>query len=336
VSATWLALACGGGTGLLAGEWLVGIFLVWLGSLVAMAGPLLLLFGAFHFLKWLTHVPPQQRAVTVLPEPRPTPRPTPPRRPPASTPRVPSPPRYARRVEQLSAVTPTHAALEALWLDAADTEQREVAGLSHTSMLLTAAGAPVTLVLGVQSAATARLESARACLAVAAKYGRGAMARAVRPELLGAPPPKSGVAAALVEELLSSGCLRADFRADVAEAGLSACELPEARSVLEGMAAQGRSYALLAWSILRWLAQSDAAATRQALREAAPGLELAVRPVASTVRSRDLLKRADSVQLLRSGQLGDVTWSALWDARLAATLAKVRQTVAALAVKPVA
>lgn len=321
MNATWLALACGGGSGLLSGEWILGVLLLLLGGLVMLVAPVALVVGAIYFLKWLLRVSPDERA-PVLPPPRRTaPLPAPPP-PPPSAPHMAEPPRYPRRVERVDAVTPTHAALETLWLVEAEEEHAEAGGRARGAMLLAAAGAPVELVVSMQQAATARLESARACVEVAGRYGRTRFEPGGRPELAAA--EEEEVVPALVVHVLKSGCLMADFRADLAEAGAIGCEEPEARTLLVRIARECREYASLSWRVLQWLAATDAATTREALVELTPELGLAPRPRVPP-RARKLLEGADAEQLRKAGRLPEVAWGALWAARRSATLQKLQQ-----------
>jgi hypothetical protein len=211
----------------------------------------------------------------------------------------------------------TRAALEALWLDDARREHGEVAAVARVSMLLTAAGAPVGMVLEMQRTGAAKVAHAQALFAVAAGYGRRSHGVEQRPELMRR-ARKTDVVSELTSELLFA-TLHAGFRADEARAAAKDCAEPVARGALEKLAFDEHARSELSWDALRWLLGHDGRRTRSALRRARWSLMREQRPRHSRL-ALVLEARANVPALRGAGRLTDQRRAALWAERVRSTV----------------
>ncbi len=224
----------------------------------------------------------------------------------------------------------TRAALEALWVHAAQTEHAAVPAFARVSWLRAAAGAPAELLRRSHRAALEEIAHAQLCFALAAGYGGRAHTVEPMPELLDAGLGLDGeLIDTLVGESLADGCLLEDFNADIAAECAAVCEQPVTRAGLERIAREERSHADFSWAVVEWLVQRDREGVQRALVRAIDSLAHYRRPTAVSAHKLALVQRADPAALRRHGRLRDERWAELWQQRLQQTGQRARTLLAA-------
>jgi hypothetical protein len=180
-----------------------------------------------------------------------------------------------------------HAAqtLAEAWLKDALEEHASVAAFARFSMLLLSVGAPPELVIASQRASLDEVEHARACFALARRYG----GRDVGPGPLGVEDSVHALSLAeLVELTVAEGCVGETLGALMAADQLTRVTDPEVARILRRIAKDEARHAELAWKFLAWaltqgLPEVEAAARRaldtateqlQAMRIVDYGVEL--------------------------------------------------------------
>ena len=137
-------------------------------------------------------------------------------------------------------------ALHAAWLRDAEMEHASVAAFSQLALALMAHGAPPDLIAACHEAALDEIAHARACYALASRYGA-----AMEPGPLAVPTHVPDVDA-LVTETFRDGCIGETAAAWVARQAAEQCRDGEVRRVLTMIADDEERHAALAWRILRW------------------------------------------------------------------------------------
>jgi hypothetical protein len=146
---------------------------------------------------------------------------------------------------------PTKAALARDWLNDACDEHASIAAFARFTLHLVSVGAPPGMIVASQRAALDEVEHARACFALARRYGGRAMGPAAL-SLDGAMPPMTlaDIAALTAEE----GCVGETLGVLLAEEQLARTTDPCVRSLLVNaniVADEGR-HAELAWAFVSW------------------------------------------------------------------------------------
>ena len=159
-------------------------------------------------------------------------------------------------------------ALAAAWLKDALEEHASVAAFARFSMLLLSVGAPPELVIASQRASLDEVEHARACFALARRYG----GRDVGPGPLDVQDSVQALSLAeLVALTVAEGCVGETLGALMAADQLTRVTDPEVARVLKRIARDEARHAELAWKFLAW-----------ALAQGLPGVELAARRALAT------------------------------------------------------
>jgi hypothetical protein len=149
------------------------------------------------------------------------------------------------------------------WLAEAATEHASVAAFSRISLELLALGAPPDLVAKAHRAAMDEIEHARACYALAARFG---MARGPAPLAVPAMGPidRARFAKSAILDGFANEAAAAQLARDRAEAERD----PVVRAVLERIASDEERHAAFGLEMARWaLAGTDLAPLREALDE---------------------------------------------------------------------
>ena len=220
----------------------------------------------------------------------------------------------------------TSAALEVLWLHDAQKEHASVPAFARISWILSAVGAPAELLAWSQRAALEEVDHARRCFALAAGYGGRSHTAEPMPDLLLAGLELRGDPLdVLATESLQDGCQLEDFNADVAAACAAVCEEPVTRVVLEQIAREERSHAEFSWALLAWTLERSPDQVRAAIALAESTLDDIVRPRAVNPDLLAIVSKADPRELRRHGRLPDEALGQMWEERLTATRARLRQ-----------
>lgn len=143
----------------------------------------------------------------------------------------------------------TRSALASAWREDGRMEHASVASFARFTMELLAMGAPPELLADAQRAALDEVDHARLCLDLAATLdGATAGPGALDPSgaLDGLSAEKS------VRDAIVEGCVGETVAALVAQAQLARATHPQARAVLERIAADEERHAALAWRFVAW------------------------------------------------------------------------------------
>jgi hypothetical protein len=156
----------------------------------------------------------------------------------------------------------TREALSAAWLQDAREEHASVAAFARWTMLMLSVGAPPDLVRGSQRASLDEIEHAKACFALACRYGAGAVGPADL-DLTGALPSLSllDIAVLTAEE----GCVGETLGVALAMAQRDACEDPVVGRVLSRLIRDEERHARLAWAFVAFAIQKGGAPVRTAV-----------------------------------------------------------------------
>jgi hypothetical protein len=151
------------------------------------------------------------------------------------------------------------------WLQDALEEHASVAAFARFTMQLLALGAPPDLVERSQRASLDEVRHARACFALAERYGAGARGPAplVVHDSLGA-RTLAEVAALTAQE----GCIGETLGAALAQEQLAIATDREVLSVLRRIAADEARHAELAWRFVKWAIAAGGAEVERAVVEA--------------------------------------------------------------------
>lgn len=155
--------------------------------------------------------------------------------------------------------------LAAAWLTDALEEHASIAAFARFTMLLLSVGAPPELVVASQRASVDEVAHARACFALARRYG----ARKVGPaeltvaDSLGALSLEDIVALTVAE-----GCVGETLGAVVANEQLRGASDPEVRRILRRIARDEARHAELAWRFLAWALRAGGEPVATAANEA--------------------------------------------------------------------
>ncbi len=151
--------------------------------------------------------------------------------------------------------------LAASWLKDALEEHASIAAFARFTMLLLSVGAPPELVIASQRASLDEVQHARACFALARRYG----SREVGPAELHVADSLSLMSLAELAALtVAEGCVGETLGALLAQEQLGKARDPEVIRVLQRVAKDEARHAELAWKFLGW-----------ALRRGGPALERA-------------------------------------------------------------
>jgi hypothetical protein len=154
-------------------------------------------------------------------------------------------------------------ALAAAWLKDALEEHASVAAFARFSMLLLSVGAPPELIVASQRASLDEVEHARACFALARRYG----GRDVGPGPLSVDNSVHTLSLADLAGLtVTEGCVGETLGALMAVDQLTRASDPEVARILRRIAKDEARHAELAWKFLAW-----------ALAQGQPDVELAAR-----------------------------------------------------------
>ncbi len=161
----------------------------------------------------------------------------------------------------------TAAALARDWLKDACEEHASIAAFARFTMHLASVGAPPGMIVASQAASIDEVRHARACFALARRYGGRAMGPA--PLALDGAMPAMGLAeiAALAAE---EGCVGETLGALLAEAQLARTSDPVARALLERsrIVRDEARHAELAWSFVSWAVRTGGEPVRRAVETA--------------------------------------------------------------------
>jgi hypothetical protein len=161
----------------------------------------------------------------------------------------------------------TAEALERDWLHDACEEHASIAAFARFTMHLASVGAPPEMIVASQSAAVDEVRHARACFALARRYGRRTMGpAALSLEGAMAPMTLAQVAALTAEE----GCVGETLGVALAEEQLLRTIDPVVRSQLvrANIVADEARHAELAWSFVRWAIAKGGEPVRRAVAAA--------------------------------------------------------------------
>jgi hypothetical protein len=178
----------------------------------------------------------------------------------------------------------TAAALARDWLHDGCEEHASIAAFARFTMHLMSVGAPPEMIVASQQAALDEVNHARACFALARRYG----GRALGPGALsldGVMPPMTlvDIAALAAEE----GCVGETLGVLLAEEQLAGTTDPLVRALLvsANVVDDERRHAELAWAFVKWAIVQGGEPVRRAVREA---IQRAVRETLATpIRSYD-------------------------------------------------
>jgi hypothetical protein len=161
------------------------------------------------------------------------------------------------------ALDPATAALLARsWLQDALEEHASVAAFARLTLQLVSVGAPPDLLERSQRASLDEIRHARACFALAARYG----GRAEGPTPLRVHDSLGAVSLVEIAALAAEeGCVGETLGAALAQEQLAVATDPEVRAALERIAADEARHAELAWRFLRWAVLEGGAPVERAV-----------------------------------------------------------------------
>jgi hypothetical protein len=155
-------------------------------------------------------------------------------------------------------------ALAASWLKDALEEHASIAAFARFTMLLLSVGAPPELVAGSQRASLDEIRHARACFALAARYG----ARAVGPGALRVADSLGALSLADLAALtVQEGCVGETLGALLAGEQLARASEPDVVRILRKIAADESRHAELSWQFVKWAVQIGGASVATRVRE---------------------------------------------------------------------
>ena len=181
---------------------------------------------------------------------------------------------------------PTREALAEAWLRDALEEHASIAAFARFTMLLLSVGAPPDLVLASQRASVDEIYHARACFALAERYGNVARGPAPLPVHDSMSLMSLAQLAALTAE---EGCVGETLGAALAAHQLERTTDPVARRILGKIAADEARHAELAWRFVAW-------AVREGGTDVAFAVEAAVRRACASTLAMEL-RSYDGVDL---------------------------------------
>jgi hypothetical protein len=155
--------------------------------------------------------------------------------------------------------------LAAQWADDGLHEHASIASFARFGLELLALGAPPQLVREVVTAAGDELRHARLCFDLARRLGGVGVRPGAMPIPRGA-LDRAGDPIATALGLFEEGCINESVAACEAADAAAATIDPEARAVLEIIAADERRHATSAWVALRWLIATYGEQVREPLR----------------------------------------------------------------------
>jgi hypothetical protein len=166
----------------------------------------------------------------------------------------------AERADWLLSISPvdiqhprTREFLAASWLKDALEEHASVAAFARFTMLMLSFGAPPELIIASQRASLDEVQHARACFALARRYG----SRDVGPSPLHVADSLSVVSLSeLVALTVAEGCVGETLGALLATEQLERAHDPEVRKILRRIAKDEARHAELAWKFLAWALES--------------------------------------------------------------------------------
>jgi hypothetical protein len=152
---------------------------------------------------------------------------------------------------------PDSPALAAAWLQAALGEHASVAAFARVTLEVMALGAPADLVAGLQRAALDEVAHAQLCFDMVARFGGGAVEPGPfpLPATLSLATTPVDIAVAAVRE----GCIGETVSAWLAERAAERATDPQARQVLDRIAADEARHAALSWRLVAWLLEEHGA-----------------------------------------------------------------------------
>lgn len=157
------------------------------------------------------------------------------------------------------------AALRTAWAEDASMEHASVAAFARFTLQLLALGAPADLVAASQRASLDEIEHARACYALAGRYGAAPCGPAALPlgDLRLETSIEEVVATAFVE-----GCIGETVAAAFAYEALAGATDPSVREVLARIEDEEARHAELAWKFVAWACRIEPARAGRAVRAA--------------------------------------------------------------------
>lgn len=149
-------------------------------------------------------------------------------------------------------------------------EHASIAAFARSVAMLSALGAPATLLAATGRALADEIEHARAAFALAARFGGADLGPGAFPEAVAPFGPTEGVDEALLVDVIVGGCVGESLAVAEAEAWLASAP-PEVRPFLERVIVDEARHAALAFETARWLLErspSLAGSAERALDEA--------------------------------------------------------------------
>jgi photosystem II stability/assembly factor-like uncharacterized protein len=145
------------------------------------------------------------------------------------------------------------------WAQDGLVEHASVAAFARVIQELLSIGAPAQLIRATQQAIADELEHARLCFDLASRHagtvlGPGSLQMLAKPTIFGTvQDSRAGDPVAIALAMLQEGCINESVAAAEAAVAALQCREPQAKSVLERIAADETRHAALAWRTLRWL-----------------------------------------------------------------------------------
>jgi hypothetical protein len=176
------------------------------------------------------------------------------------------------RDDWLAAVSPieisdprTAELLAKVWLKDALEEHASVAAFARFTLLLLSVGAPPDLVAESQRASLDEIQHARACFALARRYGKADVGPAT---LEVADSIGAHSLADIVALTVAEGCVGETLGALMATEQLERASDPEVERILRRIAGDEARHAELAWKFLAWALRTGGDVVKRAARDA--------------------------------------------------------------------
>lgn len=155
-------------------------------------------------------------------------------------------------------------------------EHASIAAFARSVAMLSALGAPASLLASTSRALSDEVEHAREAFALAARFGGAPEGPGAFPEAVAPFGPSDAIAESLLFDVIVGGCVGETLAVAEAEAWLASAP-PEARPFLERVIVDEARHAALAFATARWLLERDpslAATAERAIDEAIRRFEL--------------------------------------------------------------
>jgi hypothetical protein len=231
------------------------------------------------------------------------------------------------RVDDLDDTTRT--ALGRMWLHDAIKEHGSVPAFAQLSWELAALGAPPSLLARCQTSALQEIDHAQRCFAAVETYF-DAPVRVGPIDAATSGLSRRGntlrCAKKVALETLEDGCLVEDLNADFAERAHVLAIDPAMSSLTAIIAREEREHAALAWDILRFCVALDPRVANAVRRRLDRLPKHIVIPY--DIATAEIIGRADANALSAHGRVPFSEWTALFEHRRTATIARARELLA--------